>query len=111
LAPKNKIYTWSIKEREDYENQKKYERPYMHYRGNESTPERRMEERAFLHQQYSLEIKREEEEMLELAHKWASKKQKVDKQREFLLENRLVKPKYSFSYEDPATKEMLSVAD
>lgn len=70
----------------------------MYYKGNDNVPERRMEERAILSQQYSLQIKREEEEMIEVAHKWAAQKQKVDKQREYLLENRLARPKYSFSY-------------
>lgn len=36
----------------------------MYYKGKDFPPERRMEERAILSQQYSLQIKREEEEMI-----------------------------------------------
>jgi hypothetical protein len=53
----------------------------MYYRGSESLQERRMEERAVLRQQYSLQIQREEVDMIKKAHEWAAEKEKVAKQR------------------------------
>ena len=111
MAPKSKIYTLSIKEQEKYASQKTYDRPYLLYKGTEDIPERRMEERASLKMQYSLQMKREEEKLAHQAHQWASQKEKIDKRREYLLERRLNKPRYSLSVEEPEPKEMLSLAD
>lgn len=51
--------------------------------------------------QLSLQMKREEVDMVQKAHEWAGQKEKVDRQREFLLENRLSRPEYSISFEGP----------
>lgn len=40
LAPRNKIYTWSIKQREEEEKVKTYTRPYLFYRGQDIEAER-----------------------------------------------------------------------
>jgi len=53
----------------------------MYYKGTESIPERRMEDRAIHKMSYSLQIKREEEGLLKKAHEWASLKHRIDKQR------------------------------
>ena len=70
-----------------------------------------MEERASLKMQYSLQIKREEEKLAHQAHQWSSQKEKIDKRREYLLERRLDRPRYSISKEEQEPMEKLSLAD
>lgn len=83
----------------------------MYYKGTESIPERRMEDRAIHKMSYSLQIKREEEGLLKKAHEWASLKHRIDKQRQSLLEQRLNRASFSYSVEEPVKDEMIGIAD